>query len=207
MHGAWGRDQPAVPPPRPARTAAAGAPPHPWPRCVRRHPAGRPSSTRAGEPLQLPHQVLVVRPWTPVECEQQLQQLPHAVGGVQLGGERLAVAGVLDGPVERVGVGVQRDGRRVERLVLAQERLGGDAVRDLPVEPVEQDPGTGEELVVGQRGLGSHVRHGDLPGARRAGKRGPPLPSCRREGGRSVRGGRVPPHRGSTHAGDAIRPR
>ncbi|MEY9996353.1 hypothetical protein ABIE67_008385 [Streptomyces sp. V4I8] len=80
--------------------------------------------------------------------------MPHTVGGVEPGGERLAVTVVLDRAVEGVGVGVEPSVGSPERLVDAEPRLGGEDLRDPPVQPVEQDPRPGEGVTLGSRHSG-----------------------------------------------------
>ncbi|KOG18002.1 hypothetical protein ADK36_23585 [Streptomyces viridochromogenes] len=101
--------------------------------------------------------------------------MPHTLGGVQPGGERLAVTVVLDRAVEGVGVRVEPSADRPERLVGAEPRLGGEDLRDPPVQPVEHDPrpGQGVTLVPRHSGgpeLGERDDHQIQPGRAVAGE-------------------------------------
>ncbi|GAA3560756.1 hypothetical protein GCM10022295_48720 [Streptomyces osmaniensis] len=104
--------------------------------------AGVPSRQRVSG--EFPGQVLVVGARASVESEEQFQEEPDAVGGVEASGEGLAVPVVLYGAVERVGVGVEPGAGVPERLLGAQSGLVGEDPGDASVEPVEHDLGSGE---------------------------------------------------------------
>ncbi|CAM5710122.1 hypothetical protein SALBM311S_10046 [Streptomyces alboniger] len=104
--------------------------------------AGVPAGQR--ESGKFPFQVLVVGAGATVEREEQLQQRPDAVGGVESGRERMSVAVVLDRAVEGVGVGIEPRARLPEGFVGVEPCLARQDAGDASVEPVEHDSGAGE---------------------------------------------------------------
>lgn len=89
---------------------------------------------------KFPFQVLVVRAGAPVQGEEQLQQEPGAVDGVESGREGMSVAVVLYRAVEGVGVGIEPCACLVEGFVGGEPFLAGQNLGDDSVEPVEHDP-------------------------------------------------------------------